>query len=109
MQSFWEIEENNETGDFYPTISAQETNKQTNEKITEKTNNQSNLLIITISCEKRSYLIRSKKNKQNKTSKTRRKKIKQNKKGKKTDIGNNSKSGYVEKKKNNQRMALRNH
>ena len=45
---------------YHPTIRAREikqTNKQTN-----------NLLTLTVSCEKRSYLIRNKEEKQNKTS-----------------------------------------
>ena len=51
MQTFWELEESNEVVDYHPAISAQET-KQTNKQI--------NLLTLTVSCEKRSCLIRSK-------------------------------------------------
>ena len=66
----------------YPTIWAQETNQ---------TNKQSNLT-LTVSCVK------------GKMEKVKRKKWKQNKtkKEKKMEIGNNSKSGYVEKKQNKQ-------
>ena len=44
----------NEGVDYYPTITAKET-KQTNKEQTDK---QNNLLTLTISCEKRRYLIR---------------------------------------------------
>ena len=72
-------------------------NKQTI-KNRQKANKQSNLLILTVSCEKRSCLTISKNKRQKKQSKTKtKKKIKQNKKEKKTKIGNNSKPGYVEK------------
>ena len=54
MQTFWEMEKTNEVVNNYFTISAQKTRQ---------TNTQSNLLIITVSCEKKSCLIRSKKKK----------------------------------------------
>ena len=63
----WEMEKSNETVNYYPTISYQETKKKL-------TNKHSNLLI---SCEKFSCLIRSKKKKQNKTkSKNKTKRLK---------------------------------
>ena len=60
------MEKSNEVVNYYPKISAQEA-KQTNKK--KQTNKQSNLLILTVSCEKSSCSIRSKKKKQNKTNK----------------------------------------
>lgn len=54
------MEKTNEVVNNYFTISAQKTRQ---------TNTQSNLLIITVSCEKKSCLIRNKKKKQNKTHK----------------------------------------
>ena len=51
MQTFWELEKSNEVVDYHPAISAQET-KQASKQI--------NLLTLTVSCEKRSCLIRSK-------------------------------------------------
>ena len=54
-----ETGKNNEVVNFYHTISAQET---------KQTDKQSNLLILTVSCENSNCLIRSKKKKQNKTN-----------------------------------------
>ena len=55
MSTFWELEISNEVVNYYPTTSAQET------KTNKETNKQSSLLILTVSCEKRSCLMRNKK------------------------------------------------
>ena len=60
------MEKKSEVVNFNPTISAQET---------KQTNKESNLLTLTVSCEKMSCLIRSKKKKQDKP-KQQQKKIK---------------------------------
>ena len=59
------MEKSNEVVDYYPTISAQEikpTSKETNNQTNEK-KKQWNPLNLTVSCEKRSCLIRRKKKK----------------------------------------------
>ena len=81
---------------FYPTILAQET-KQKNKQ----TRKQSNLLTLTVLCDKTSCLIRSEKKKQSKTE--RKENIKKSRKmtmeAITMKIGNDSKSEHVEKKK----------
>ena len=52
--NLWELEKSNEVANYYSTISAQET-------ANKPTNKQSNLLNLTVSCEKSNCLKRKKK------------------------------------------------